>query len=279
MSIFTKIDKHVTQRSVAIITFLITLIIVFNPLLLPLRISSPTQGFIDRLNALPAGSRIVWSGSMDIAWYINRRTGLGAVADYIFSKGLKIIFFPGTVESVVYMQDIITYINPQATYGYEYGKQWVILEPLLGGEPAAAQFATNMKYSTVDSSGNDITNMPIMQGIAAITDIPLAIVVSYTFTDYLWYIRQWASPYKVPLLYISQYALIAEYFGIYVFGDLDWVSGLAEFEYATKRAAEEVINLDVRNTIIYFLFSAIIVGAVANWQITRKTRIGKEVKG
>jgi hypothetical protein len=136
-----------------------------------------------------------------------------------------------------------------------------------------------MRYSTVDSSGNDITNMPIMQGIATITDIPLAIVVSYTFTDYLWYIRQWASPYKVPLLYISQYALIAEYFGIYVFGDLDWVSGLAEFEYATKRAAEEVINLDVRNTIIYFLFSAIIVGAVANWQITRKTRIGKEVKG
>jgi hypothetical protein len=195
------------------------------------------------------------------------------VVDYGFSRGLKWIFFPfNSADSPLYMQDLINYVNPAAKYGLKYGEDWVILQLSLGGEPALASFANNIRYSDVDVFGNPIANMPILQGIYTLHDIPLAIFVTYAFSDYLMYIRQWGSIFKEPLLSICQFANIAEYYNIYVFGDLDWITGLAEFEYSTNRAAEEVINLDARNTIIYFMFGIVAFGMISRLESSRKMR-------
>ncbi len=253
MAAFERFIKVVTLRRMAAVFFILVFILVFYPLLLPMRITYMTQDFYDRIEELQPGDKIVISApispgtlkGMDRDWWT-------VLTQHLFERGkVKLIFHPTdpSWQGAVDTFRTVLKFDDWGTYGVDY----VFLPYSAGEEVAWAAFAADVHgFFAADVYGTPLSQLPMMNDIRTMADIDLAIVRYGIFTWGEMFFRQWSAKYGVDTLGMAALATLSAWYGSkeeggLVQGNLDLDRGWAEYEYLRHYGGEHLLVIDVRN--------------------------------
>jgi hypothetical protein len=279
MAAFESFLKTVTLRRMAFVMFVLTLILVFQPLFLPLRITYQTQDFYDRIEEVQPGDVIVISAEvgpgtlkgMDRDWWIT-------LTQHLFERGaIKIIFHPTSPSwpGALAPMRLILKLDDWGTYGEDY----VFLPYSAGEEVAWAAFAADIHgFFAADAYGTPLSQIPILDDVRTMADVDLAIVRYGIFTWGEMFFRQWSAKYGVDTLAMAAFSTLASFYGSkeeggLVQGNLDLSRGWAEYEFLRKYPGEHFIILDVRNVTTTLTIALVIAGNISYWIM--RNRVGE----
>ncbi len=280
MAAFERFIRTVSLRRLAAVFFVLTIILVFYPLLLPLRITYQTQDFHDRIEELQPGDTIVISApvgpgtlkGMDRDWWIT-------LTQHIFERGkVRIVFHPTDPSWDAALQPLRTILKLDE-WG-AYGVDYVFMPYSAGEEVAWAAFASDIHgFFASDAYGTPLSQIPMMNDIRTMADFDLAIVRYGIFTWGEMYFRQWSTKYGVDTLAMAAFSTLAAWYGSkeeggLVQGNLDLDRGWAEYEYLRGYGGEHLLVLDVRN-VTTTLTIVLVVAANVSYFMTR----GREQEG
>lgn len=274
MAAFERFIRTVSLRRLAAVFFVLSLILVFYPLLLPLRITYQTQDFHDRIEELQPGDTIVISApvgpgtlkGMDRDWWIT-------LTQHIFERGkVRIVFHPTDPSWDAALQPLRTILKLDE-WG-AYGVDYVFMPYSAGEEVAWAAFASDIHgFFASDAYGTPLSQIPMMNDIRTMADFDLAIVRYGIFTWGEMYFRQWSTKYGVDTLAMAAFSTLAAWYGSkeeggLVQGNLDLDRGWAEYEYLRGYGGEHLLVLDVRN-VTTTLTIVLVVAANISYFMTR----------
>jgi hypothetical protein len=279
MAAFESFLKTVTLRRMAFVMFVLTLILVFQPLFLPLRITYQTQDFYDRIEEVQPGDVIVISAEvgpgtlkgMDRDWWIT-------LTQHLFERGaVKIIFHPTSPSwpGALAPMRLILKLDDWGTYGEDY----VFLPYSAGEEVAWAAFAADIHgFFAADAYGTPLSQIPMLDDVRTMADVDLAIVRYGIFTWGEMFFRQWSAKYGVDTLAMAAFSTLASFYGSkeeggLVQGNLDLSRGWAEYEFLRKYPGEHFIILDVRNVTTTLTIALVIAGNISYWIM--RNRVGE----
>ncbi len=185
------------RRVIYAIVFLSLSIPLIWPIGLEVSVGPETQKLYDIIEALPPGSAVIVSIDASPGGYGELASGTTAVLNHMAKKGLRVIgmgFFdtgPSLLE---------TAFGGSEFRNKEYGKDYVNLGYLAGGETAIAAMARDIPGSFPrDYRGNVTSSLPVMEGIKSVKDIALIITISSGTPGVPEWIRQVGDPMKVPI--------------------------------------------------------------------------------
>lgn len=189
-----------TRQLLYTLLIIFALIPMFYPLKLPISISSRTLKVYRYIDMLKPGSYVFIDFDYDPAGRGELEPQAVAVIKQLFDKGCKLVIASlGTTGPVMF--EIMRRTNPDIFAGKEYGKDWVNIGYVAGGESAAAGLAKSISGTVaVDTYGNPIGALPLLKEADRAEQFVLALLFT-TGTDTLYYyVRQWFTPYKTPLI-------------------------------------------------------------------------------
>jgi hypothetical protein len=256
---------------------LYTLLIIFAlfplifPLKLPISISSRTRKVYSYIDGLKPGSNVFIDFDYDPAGRGEIEPQAAAMMKHLFDKKCKLVFVSmGTTGPVMF--EILRKTNPDLFAGKEYGKDWVNIGYVAGGESAAAGLAKTISGTVaVDAYGNPIGGLPLIKEADNAEQYALAIIYT-TGTDTLYYfVRQWFTPYKTPLILgiLGVMGPAAEPFvaaGQAVELMVGQVAG-AEYEVLVGRPGIGLGAMDAQSTSHAIILIFIILGNIMFWSV------------
>ena len=181
--------------------------VIIQPIGLPISIGKETKEFYDKVNALPDGSKVLFSIEMDPASAGELNPAVAVLMHHLFRKNIKILFFASI--DPIYPQMYLQYVEKSGIpekYGKKYGTDYMAYGYLAGMETAMASLAKDMLFPTVDTHQRKLSDLPIMSDVRTCKDVVAAIVVTSAQTEY--WVRQWGVPYGVPLLAVVMTMMI-----------------------------------------------------------------------
>jgi hypothetical protein len=276
MSIERAIGK-ITHARLALILMAICIIILINPLFLPMRVSNLANDFYGYVQRLQPGDKVLISGTWGPANFNTLRTFYKALLNSIASKGARFVIwsvdpsFAGLVGTKPGEDGINLYCGFSGLYNYQYGVDYAYLPYLPGEETAIAAVAANIRSAfSGDVYGTPIPDIPIFAAANSLPDFKLAIFGEVSYTVPEMYVRQWPVKYEVATISYSLFSLIGAYYPRYIKGDLDSTTGYAEYEFLTKTPGEYILRMDVRNMNVTLTFVLIALTNIAILQSRRK---------
>ena len=258
----------VTRKMWLVMTIILCALPLIYPFLLPIPVSGRTEAFLGELDKLPAGGVIVWGDSAaSIGSYINSREFWWAMMDTIAERELKIIYTCWDRGAPLGGDGMFTDSDIEAKWGYEYGVDYVLMPYTPGQEMAMASVGAENGFRqtySVDFYGNGIETLPIFQEVRDMNDVDL-IFIYYHQTEYgPMHIRQWSIKYDIPTIVVGQFYAVAEFYGTYVFGNLDGALAMAEFEYLVDIPGEEILRMTMRDMQSLLFIAMLAIGFVAD---------------
>jgi len=185
------------RRVIYGIVFLSLSIPLLHPIGLGVTVGPETKQLYDLIEALPPGAPVIVSMDTSPGGYGELASGSTAVLNHLARKGLRVIgmgFFdtgPSLLE---------TAFGGSALKGKQYGKDYVNLGYLAGGETAISAMAKDIPGSFPrDYRGNVTSSLPIMDGVKTARDVALIISISSGTPGVPEWIRQVGDPMKVPV--------------------------------------------------------------------------------
>jgi hypothetical protein len=120
-----------------------------------------------------------------------------------------------------------------------YGEQMAIIGFIPGREAAAKAFAENMRMVEKDFYGNDIDDLPIMDGIETAEDIDAICIISGSMSWINYYLRQMQNQYGMPVICGAQASMVPQMIPYYPDAIPAYILGLRG-----AREFEKVISPD-----------------------------------
>ncbi|MEM2006647.1 MAG: hypothetical protein QW154_03340 [Sulfolobales archaeon] len=152
---------------------------------------------------LRPGCRVYIEVYYEVAARGELEPNLIALTKHFFDKGCKIVYGSLSAFGVVAFS-LFRSMAADLFDGKEYGKDYVYLGYIAGGEAAFASLAKSIKGTiSVDNYGNRLEDLSLMKEVDKATDFDLVIIVSSGTDTFSYYIRQWYTPYGVPLLFAA----------------------------------------------------------------------------
>ena len=260
-----------TAKRILLVCTLLVLIPTYFPLGLPLEISFTTKDFMNALDALKPGDKVVFGiGAWD---YVTEPDFSSAMIKAICDRQLKFVvvsWYP--VAPIGFDINAHEQVRIEETYGYVYGTDYVIFPFTAGDEAAMAAIAADFwgTFST-DYYGNPIEELPLMEDIRTLDDFDLAIIEAGQASDYyLMIVRQWPAKYEIPTLQLTHLPITSAYYGTYITGGLDGLRGRVEFEIEAGHPGEEVAKVEARNIGQTLIIIACFMGIAANYMARTK---------
>lgn len=255
MSEESLIDKlmNIDRRIIYGVAFVLFIIPQVVSLGLPFAIHPWTQKVYDLIDDLPDGSYIIYDLDVLPGGFADVAPGTTAVLKHMFSKDFKIVFFSvvypeGTSFFEVYMDRV----NP---IGKEYGVDYVYLGFIPGGETASAELAKNLRVGIVDFYGTPLEELPLMQEVNDVNDFALMYVEGFTPPVY-YSVRQWASPYDIPMAITGFSVNLPDFLPAYNSGLIDAMingaRGGAEYEKLINQPGSGHKGTDAQSLIHVF---------------------------
>jgi hypothetical protein len=281
MGALTLVDKVFGSKNVLYI-LLITLLIypLIFPLGIPLSISSRTMQVYNYVKDLKPGCNVYMEIYYEVAARGELEPNAIALTKQLFDKGCKIVF-GSLISTGPIVFSLLLRSAPDLFEAKQYGVDYVYLGYVSGGEAAAASLAKSIKGTvSVDNYGNRVETLPLLKEIDKATDFSLAIIVSSGTDTFNWYVRQWYTPYNVPLLFVSL-SVIAPSVEPFVgakqaIGMLVGQRSAAEYELLVGRKGLGLASMDSQSLTHALILVFIAVGNVVYWS---KRLSSKKIRG
>lgn len=237
----------------------------FYPLGLPITISPMVKATYDSIDQLPEGSVVLMDYGLTPASVGETGCGGRAMIHHMMSKGLKIIFIGGGVDSPMFVEKDVPPIAERLDK--EYGTDWVHLGYYAGGETGrAALLADLSNIFPQDNRGNSLQDLELMKDINNYEGISLVAVVT-TGSDVLpMWIRQANTPYGIDIIGSvdgASFSIAVPYFPTQISGLLNALRGGAEYEALMKRPGEAISGMDSISLSFLYVILLLVVTNVA----------------
>jgi len=163
--------------------------------------AEPVQHYYDTIDALPAGSIVLFSADFDPASAAELRPMFDATIHHMFRRNLRVVSIATWPAAPPFARRAFREIAPQ--YGKVYGKDWVELGFLVGDDVAMGLIGQSLRsaYPRDDVSLAPYDQFPLLADVGdSSRGIALLITISAGFPGILEWIPQLSSRYKVPCL-------------------------------------------------------------------------------
>jgi hypothetical protein len=261
-TIWVRLEHLPRQYYFGLLIILICAVII-HPIGLPISIGKETKEFYDKVNALPNGSKVLLSIEMDPAAAGELNPGLAILMHQLFQKNIRILFFPSI--DPIYPQMYVQYVEKSGIpeeYGKKYGTDYMAYGYLAGAETAMATLAKDMLFPTVDVHQNKLSDLPIMSDVHTYKDVVAVIIVSSLETN--WWVRQWGSPYGVPLFAVVTMMMIPTVNPFYFSGQIkalmSGATGAPGYELLMGIPGDGLKNTDALSVSQLFVLALIVLG-------------------
>jgi hypothetical protein len=278
MTTIDKIERVLGTRQLLYSLLAIAIVVpLLNPVGLPIGISSRTRAiytYIDK-NLTP-GSPVLIDLSYEMASRGELEPEVIALAKQLFQDGHKLVFM-GTSAWAPVVYSLIQSMAPDVFTQKEYGKDYVFLGYVAGGESAVISMAKSMsKTIAVDNYGTPLSNLPLMSTADNATDYGLVFVVSSGTDTFAYYVRQWYTLYGTKLLF-GALSVIAPSIEPYVgagqaVGMMSGQRAAAEYELLVGRKGLANASMDAQSFAHGLILAFIIMGNIIYFVSARSKR-------
>ena len=258
---------------------------------LPVSVSPMTVDFYNFFQNMPEGQIVYIMDAHSFMSYYPLKGALVLTLKFLMEHKAKFVIQGVAPEAIATYEDWMAAANPKS-YGYEYGKDYVIFGYLAGEEIAMATFASDTwKAYEVDYYGNKVSSLPLMQNIRSWKDFDIAIGTASSCVVQDMFVRQWAvgkqnpieNPYgnQLATVYIPQstcapntvpYWKAAPGLHAMIYG----TQGAAELEAVSKRLGLATALADAKNLAVMTFLALVTFGNIAYF--SEKSRKKAEMK-
>lgn len=256
--------QNIPRIYIGIMTIIIVAIPLIYPLNLPVVVTSDVQNLYDTINTLPNGAVVVFTHDSGTWQWIRTAAATIACLNLLMTRPVKIIMWSLFPDGQALFPLLMSYIKiPQDKV---YGRDWVYFGYVAGQEVALSQLAVNLHTPKYDYYGNLINDLPIMKNVNSYRDVTLLIQNGASGEISTMYVRQWSSPYLIPMAIIQTPVNVIMNLPYRAAGQIKWVVwsnvGGAELESLLGYKGWGYSDTDAQNMIHIVLIAMLIIGNV-----------------
>lgn len=238
-----------------------------TPLGLPVPITSLTKDTYNAVENLEEGDVILINAGYATGTLAVHEPGFIAVMKHAMTQESKIVVFSTSVAGPMLFERALKKINPQE-FGYEYGKDYVHLGYVAGGEPSYAAIMSDITgVFSEDYQGTPVSSLPILQELEAPTHEKVDLIVVYTAGGDVieGWIRQAPVRYNTPLItqvLSMMVPTIVPYHPVNVVGIMNGGLGAAEYEVISGFPGEGVKLTDMLTSAQLVVLVFVVLGNI-----------------
>jgi hypothetical protein len=261
--------ENVDRRVIYFVLIIAVVAVLLNPIGLPVPVTTPTRRYHDAIASLPRGSLVLVGIEFDAGALPENGPMLEATMRLLIKSNQRFVLASlwsgGPAVARIYLDKLKTVIDSS---GKRYGEDFVLLPYLAGGEMAAAALAKDLKNTAKnDYFGTPVTDIPVLKNVKDAKDFSLAICITAGTPGVEEYLRQWVSPYNMPLiagaLGVAAPTYIPYYNSGQIKGMLQGLRGAAELELIIGAPSSAVSSMDALSaghlvTIVFIVFGNIV---------------------
>jgi len=225
------LSGDIDRRWIYLMIFFVIAIPNLKPLGMPIPITKQTKEFSDIIEKVPEGSPVCFAITTSASYWSELGPVSLAISNHLFQNNLKVVYVTFGVEAPILIERTIKDAKKPANL--EYGRDYVNLGYIAGGETGIGAFSKNPKLNPVDYRGKQVETLSIMKDINNLDDFSVVIYITSGAHDE--YFRQWGD-FDVPILVGAQSAGVQMLMPYYD-------SGAASAYIASLRGAAEYETL------------------------------------
>lgn len=270
MSAIDKIYNFLSIKQILYgLLVVIVLWILLNPIGLPMGISTSTRNVYNYVDKLPQGAKVLVDVYYEPAAATEVQPMLGAMLRQILPKNPKIVFVSTISTGPAMFPKLQAYV-PDVFSKLKEGDDWVYLGYLAGQETAVAALAKGIKeYVAQDNYGKSTANMAIFNVADKAADFNVVVEVTSGTDPIEWFIRQWETPFKTPVLLfcLSVIAPSVQPFlsSGQAAGMLTGQKAAAEYELLINKPSAAVSAMDAQSGAHILIMIYIVLGNLLYW--------------
>lgn len=283
MGASSKIGKIVSSREVIYTALIATILVpLLSPIGLPVPISERTIAVYNFIKNLRDNCNVFFDISYSPADRGELEPLAIALSKHLFDKGCRIVYV-SLFDTGPLIFAAMRSAAPDVFGKKEYGKDYVFLGFVAGYEAAVASLAKSIKGTLkTDNYGNLLDELPLMKEVDKATDFDVAVIVSSGGDVYPYYVRQWYTPYNIPLIFgpVGVIAPVVEPFvaAKQAVGMIIGQKGAAEYETLIGRKGLATAAMDAQSLTHLLIIVYIIIGNVVYWRQRLSSKMGGERK-
>lgn len=267
-SMLEKIEK-IDRRVIYVVLIIAVIAVLLNPIGLPVPVTSPTIKYRDAISSLPPGSLVYIAVEFEAASLPENGPQLEVTMRLLIKHNMKFVLASlrsgGPAVAQIYLDKLKGVIDSS---GKRYGEDFVLMPYLVGGETAAAALAKDFKSTAkTDLYGKTVGDIPILRNVKDAKDFSLAVCITSGTPGVEEYLRQWVSPYNVPMIVGALGVAAPTYMPYFssgqIKGMLGGLRGAAELEILAGAPSAAVSSMDALSaghlvTIIFILLGNVV---------------------
>lgn len=263
--------QNLDRRIIYTVVFLVLLVPMFKPIGLPLKISLVTQKAFDAIDALPAGSLVMFTTANAPGTAAELEPQSIAVMKHMINKKLRVILNPTAAEAPRYVDG---YRDLFLRAGYVEGKDFMVLPFLAGGEILFGAMGSDLKsaYSMVPAG-----RYQLWDSIAGMQDIDM-LIDSSGGESQMWALAHIEAKHKTKTVCLITAVILAvrqPYFTSGQFkGIVSGLSGAAEYEVLARVPGKGAAGMDAQSMGHLWVILTILAGNIAYFMTRSKKSSG-----
>ena len=279
MSLLDKL-QNIDRRWIYLLTWLFVLFPLLNPLGLPVPIGRESQVWKEYLDNIPNDSVIMFSMDYGVSGMPELFPMTVSTMHYLWSNcqanNWKIVVVAFWVQGPLVFDTVLDQLNPESTYGVEYGVDWIELGWIPGSETGMAALATDIWGQAPRDFIEDqpLTAHPIMENIRTAEDVDLIISIETGTPGLPEWLRQWETPFGVPIIVGCIGVSVPGMAPYLASGQLSalmpGLTSSGEFEVLINRPGLAVAGLDAVSMSHLLVVCLVLIGNIAYFASGRK---------
>lgn len=269
MAKLLNVDRRVIYALV-IVSLFIPLV---KPLGLPIGLSPETKKAYDKVESLKPGDIVILSPDYSPGTEAENLPQTMAFARHLMKKKARIVGLSCRADGTMYAVRVLTTLAKE--YGYEYGKDYVLMPWKAGGESLVVAMGRDFKATYPEDFYGKPTRGTLVDDIKSASDIAL-IVCMVTGDEMQWYIRQMDAIYKVPVTGGGTAVTIPGLMPYVASGQLQGVlaglRGAAEYEKLLGMPGKAVAGMDAQSLSHILVMTFVILGNIAYFYQKRQAK-------
>ena len=198
ITLILKLGK-VDRRWIFLIIGLVVLIPLLYPISLPIRATVATKQVYDTVENLTPNSKVLISCEYGPSTKPEIHPMVVSLLHHLFKNGHK-VYVVCLWPDGQFMAEEALYEVAEKAYGLEYGKDYVLLGFRPGNEAVVKGIVSDIrKLYTIDSRGDKITDIPMMDGINRFEDFDFLFSGSAGYPGSIEWVQFASDPTGVPM--------------------------------------------------------------------------------
>ncbi len=276
MDLLTRMQS-VDRRIIYLLLFLVCSIPLVNPIGIPLPVTERTHEVYNIIEGLnPETDKVLLVFDYSPGTGLDAHVVPVAIVQHLAQRNIPWVAVSFTAEGPMMCDRLVDNINLEGR-GFVYGEDFVNLGYMAGLETAVRFFALDCLVIPIDTRGNTVVDLPIMEGIHTVTDF--AFVMQFNAGGPETWIRQVVDPmgikYALGTVTVSVPSALPYYAAGQMAGLLGGLRAAAEYEVLTKVPGQGASMMDAQSTAHLLILAFIAIGNIGYFASKRKNTAEK----